>query len=942
MATAKIDVKTDLHGSDTKLKKLNKTLGGMEKQAAKGGKSIEEMGGKLKNVGKKMTIAGGIILGGLGLMVKKASDAEETFAKFGTIFEDVMPRAAKSIDELTKSYGLSSDEAKRLLGNTGDILTGFGFTAESAIELSDKVAKLGVDLASFTNIEGGSDFAVKALTSAMVGQTERAQALGIVIRQDTKEFKDLVKKFQETEGATFLQARAMTALEIATKQSKNAAGDFQRTSDSLANSTRIMNARLDDLVKTIGAALVPITKDLVNWAKKVLTNILKWTKENPKLTKTITKIALAIGALMAVVGPFLMVLPGLIAAGPLVGAAFSAMLGPIGLVIAGIVGVTVVIAKLSKEGKKNRAEMELMGSHSGTLGDTLEKVGKEAGLTSKEIGKLSTQYNGNVKHMARRIMAGNEGKEMQAAWNKILAETIAMEEKQRSTLGKLNESYDISKGRMLKLLFQYGSYTEILKAAQAGEIEGIEITKKVIEKNKELGEATKVLTELRLDLIDEMKKATLDEFEYKIWLAEEELRKRKEILKENAANSADFVLLEQAHAAELKEISDDRLEKEKQEADDKKENWTNYFKAIVDKENEFKDFKKGIKDKIDEMTLDEFELKEEKSKEAYEALLQDLKDNYSDAEDYAILKKAIEEGYSLELAGIQKERADDEKEKLDASLQDAKDKIDARRQHWEDSLIGQAVGSMTNVFARFATNVLDSNTSMKDALAIAWDGMKNIFFGIVEDMIKKWVTGFIDKLITSAAAGEAAVAGITAAATGASGAIGGVELAMGGVGAAGAGFLATAGLVVAGLAAIAGAGIITFNILKDLFHRVEKGFDPEAWTPDIGDPRLRDTGPPDTGGQIDDIFGEEIFAQRGFHKTVRGPKTFHIEPGMTERVDITPTNAPEALQKKRQPLTINFNINGRKIAEAMINDIRELSRLGSLTIDQQGIVRVES
>ncbi len=195
-----------------------------------------------------------------------ARDAEETTNKFKTVFSSMESAATKTAKTLADSFGMAHSTAMELLGDTGDILVGFGFTEKSALELSKKVNELSVDLASFTNYAGGASGASQALTKAILGETESAKSLGIVLRQGTAEFKDSVAALQEAEGMTYNQAMATTLLNDAYKQSTKAIGDFARTQDDLANQERILSERFKELKEDLGTALLPTFLDLTSTA----------------------------------------------------------------------------------------------------------------------------------------------------------------------------------------------------------------------------------------------------------------------------------------------------------------------------------------------------------------------------------------------------------------------------------------------------------------------------------------------------------------------------------------------------------------------------------------------------------------------------------------------------------------------------------------------------
>lgn len=205
-----------------------------------------------------------------------ASDAMEEHSKLHTVFSGLTEQTNGAVKDLTDNFGFSTLQAERMFAATGDLLAGFGFNEKAMFDLSLQTQKLAADLASFTNIEGGAARASAALTKLLVGETEPAKQLGIVVRQDTKEFKDMVKELQRTEGATLLQAKAMASLNIAVKQSQLAMGDFARTQDSFANQSKILQATVEDLKVEFGKVFVETILPL-------LTGLSKWMKDNKDL-----------------------------------------------------------------------------------------------------------------------------------------------------------------------------------------------------------------------------------------------------------------------------------------------------------------------------------------------------------------------------------------------------------------------------------------------------------------------------------------------------------------------------------------------------------------------------------------------------------------------------------------------------------------------------------
>ena len=262
-------------------------------------RSIQRFSKKMQNFGQTMTRNITLPVIGLGAAaVKMASDFEETQSKFNTVFRDISDNAQTASKELSDSFGLSSRASMQLLSDTGDLLTGFGFTQEEALKLSTEVNKLAVDLASFTNFSGGAEGASLALTKALLGERESIKSLGIAITEaDLKQYaKDQGLVFKELDRVS----KAQLTFQLAMEQSKNAVGDFQRTSTGFANQLRILQGELEDVAVELGVELLPLAKDLVG----LLRDLAKFTSQFSSEQRTA---ALQTAGFAAVLGPIISV-----------------------------------------------------------------------------------------------------------------------------------------------------------------------------------------------------------------------------------------------------------------------------------------------------------------------------------------------------------------------------------------------------------------------------------------------------------------------------------------------------------------------------------------------------------------------------------------------------------------------------------------------------------
>jgi hypothetical protein len=129
------------------------------------------------------------------------------------------------------------------------------------------------------------------------------------------------------------------AWEENTALSEEAEKRFETTGSQIG----IMMGQVNDLAIEVGDILLPTLVGLVDNLKGVLDGVKDWATEHPELTRVIVIGTAAIGAFALVLGPLLIMLPGLIAIAPLVGTAISLMFGPVGLAILAVVALAAAI-----------------------------------------------------------------------------------------------------------------------------------------------------------------------------------------------------------------------------------------------------------------------------------------------------------------------------------------------------------------------------------------------------------------------------------------------------------------------------------------------------------------------------------------------------------------------------------------------------------------------
>lgn len=297
-----------------------RAVAALSKEYAVAGQRLQQAGQAITNAGRSMQMTGAIMTFSLTLpivgagagMVKLASDAEETASKFSVVFRDIKGSAQDAAENLDKSYGMSAHGARTLLANTGDLLVGFGFSQQAALDMSTQVQQLAADLASFTNIEGGAEQASEALTKALLGEREMAKALGIAILDEDVKRQVAINHAKGMRFESERQAKAYATLVLAQQQSANAIGDYARTQDSFANQFREFKADVVDLAIQFGQLLLPYAKEVLGWFRDGVAWVSGLSAGWKTVIAVVAAMVAALGPLVGVLGTVLVAVGGVV------------------------------------------------------------------------------------------------------------------------------------------------------------------------------------------------------------------------------------------------------------------------------------------------------------------------------------------------------------------------------------------------------------------------------------------------------------------------------------------------------------------------------------------------------------------------------------------------------------------------------------------------------
>jgi uncharacterized membrane protein YgcG len=241
---------------------LNKSL-----KSATG--DVETFGDKMSKVGKiagAALAAAAVAAAGFAIKigvesVKAASDLSETISKVGVLFGDTSKEIENFAAEAASSLGQTKQQALDAAATFATFGKAAGLTGTDLSKFSIDFVKLSSDLASFNNTS--PEQAINAIGSALRGEAEPLRAYGVLLddaslRQAALELGII----NTTKNALTPQQKVLAAQALIYKQTGAAQGDFERTSDGLANKTRILTAQLENAKTTIGTALLPVVLEL--------------------------------------------------------------------------------------------------------------------------------------------------------------------------------------------------------------------------------------------------------------------------------------------------------------------------------------------------------------------------------------------------------------------------------------------------------------------------------------------------------------------------------------------------------------------------------------------------------------------------------------------------------------------------------------------------------
>ncbi len=355
----------------------------------KASRTFESISDKVKGFGVAFTAAGAAITTAMGFAIKAASDAQVQMQGVDTIL-NAMKDSGKIAADGLKGY-------REQIVKAGEAALKFGFDDEAAALSVTKLFQRTNDLNQAISL---NRLAMDLARSKHIDLATAGNLVGMVMSGNARVLKQYGIDIKDAASPT----EALAELQV---KLKGTAEDYAQT---FAGQSDVLKEKLGNIVETVGAKLLPILTQLAENIAPIADKIIDWMGKHEKLTQAIVIGVAALGGLMAILGPLLLILPALVTGMQLVGSALIFLsANPIVLIIAAVVAlIAVIIFMITHWQKTKEVAVSVWNSIREIVGGAMETV---KNYVSAGMSYVSTVWQQTWQAMKDYVMG---------IWNEIV------------------------------------------------------------------------------------------------------------------------------------------------------------------------------------------------------------------------------------------------------------------------------------------------------------------------------------------------------------------------------------------------------------------------------------------------------------------------------------------------------------------------------------------
>ena len=249
-------------------------------------------------------------------LVSGASDLEESVNAVNVVFGESSSEILSFSKDAATAAGLSQKAFNQLSISTGALLKDTGLSSDELSETTINLTKRAADLASVFNTD--VDDALSAINQALRGETEAIRRYAGDVTDATLQTFLASEGIDRTVKSLTQQEKRLFRVKLIMKQTADVQDDFKNTIDSVANTSRVQNAVLENTADTLGKRLLPVMKSIQRVTGRVIN---AFAKLSPTTQDLIVKIGLAVTVIAGLLFVASFVAPTFL----LIGSAFGAL-----------------------------------------------------------------------------------------------------------------------------------------------------------------------------------------------------------------------------------------------------------------------------------------------------------------------------------------------------------------------------------------------------------------------------------------------------------------------------------------------------------------------------------------------------------------------------------------------------------------------------------------
>ena len=215
-----------------------------------------KVGRSLANVAKAGAAIGVAVGAASFKAIQSASDLAEATSATEQIFGDAAEAVLRFADGAAEAFGQSKQSALEGAQVFGTFGKAAGLAGADLSDFTTGLLELSSDIASFRN--ASPEEVIEAIGAGLRGESEPLRRFGVLLDDATLKAEAMALGIYSGNKPLTQQQKILAAEAAIYKQTGDAQGDFARTSDGLANSTRILQARMSNVVATLGERLLPV------------------------------------------------------------------------------------------------------------------------------------------------------------------------------------------------------------------------------------------------------------------------------------------------------------------------------------------------------------------------------------------------------------------------------------------------------------------------------------------------------------------------------------------------------------------------------------------------------------------------------------------------------------------------------------------------------------